>query len=639
MARNSQSLFESVDNVTVFKSDGIGLTHSLPQDDGTLATTKSAAECMPNYDNRIVGGEHATPILLVDKMTTHEGSSNGSASVSVGPGDLSRKLLTMRRKLVLNMKQFLTLPKRRFGNTPFESDLLHFVSIREGYEKFRDGLNELKDSEALKQLIENVADSYESCVKLFKQCESRFNKPLAHETILDDLGGDDDELEPCDSASQITSHRSVTSATSSVLKRIELERKKAELRNLEELSKLKLRKAELRAKRAQAQAEAEAERAEAEIEEAETLARLRLENANLEAEEKILACSSQSGSDMRTFSKIKSSVGPRLPSVKDKISHVKPKQVHSRRGGEMKLENPFSKVSGNEVTNRIFTQEPVVDAPNLNLAYVADLLETKPHVLTAKLKPVKDYRENTQTNSANAYHDAPVGRPAFNKRNMHNISQNNEIRGDENTYYSSRGRTNGTVESSEVALHTYLERQGRNEYINLASQIGYDGTNSAFIFYENRIRRLMDESPYDDRKLEVLRASCTGQPREMVNLFCVPMKNVSTSTRIEKALDRLRQRYGVSGGLTSEPKIIAIRNGPKVLSDLNSLKMYNEDLNTLEIFAMAHDEVEKLSGQLFLDTASRLPHVLKQRYLDYLNKKRIIFESSRVRVSSRFRGK
>ena len=127
------------------------------------------------------------------------------------------------------------------------------------------------------------------------------------------------------------------------------------MRNLEELSKLKLRTAELREKRAEAEAanakakaeaesikaKAEAEQAEAEIEEAETLARLRLENANLEAEEKILACSSQSGSDMRTLSKIKSSVGPRLPSVKDKFSYVKPKQVHSRRGGEMKLENPF----------------------------------------------------------------------------------------------------------------------------------------------------------------------------------------------------------------------------------------------------------------------------------------------------------
>ena len=115
-------------------------------------------------------------------------------------------------------------------------------------------------------------------------------------------------------------------------------------------------------------------------------------------------------------------------------------------------------------------------------------------------------------NSADAYRDVPVGRPAFNKRNMRNdkpISQNNEIRSDENNY-SSRGHTNSMAESSEVALHTYLERQGRNEYINLASQIGYDSTNSAFIFYQNQIRRLMGESPYDDRKLKVLRASCTG---------------------------------------------------------------------------------------------------------------------------------
>ena len=51
--------------------------------------------------------------------------------------------------------------------------------------------------------------------------------------------------------------------------------------------------------------------------------------------------------------------------------------------------------------------------------------------------------------------------------------------------------------------------------------------------------------------------------------------------------------------------------------------MYNENLHTLEIFAMAHNKVEMLSGQLFLDTASHLPHALKQRYLDYLNKKRL----------------
>ena len=89
---------------------------------------------------------------------------------------------------------------------------------------------------------------------------------------------------------------------------------------------------------------------------------------------------------------------------------------------------------------------------------------------------------------------------------------------------------------------TYLDRQGRNEYITLASQISYDGSNIAFVFYENQIRRLMNESPYEERRLEVLRASCVGQLRKMVNLFCAPLKNMTTTQRIEKALDRLRQR-------------------------------------------------------------------------------------------------
>ena len=78
------------------------------------------------------------------------------------------------------------------------------------------------------------------------------------------------------------------------------------------------------------------------------------------------------------------------------------------------------------------------------------------------------------------------------------------------------------------------------------------------------------------------------------------MRCLSTPQRIETALDRLRQRYGVSGGLTSEPQIISIRHGPKVVFTSASLKSFNEDLNTLKVFAYAHDEAEKLSGQLLL---------------------------------------
>ena len=98
---------------------------------------------------------------------------------------------------------------------------------------------------------------------------------------------------------------------------------------------------------------------------------------------------------------------------------------------------------------------------------------------------------------------------------------------------------------------------------------------------------------------------------------------MSTSQRIEKAIDRLRQRYWVSGELSTEPQIIAIRNGPKVIFNSASLKSFNEDLNTLKIFAYAHDEVEKLPGQLLLDVANRLPGVLKRQYLDCLEQRRL----------------
>ena len=130
----------------------------------------------------------------------------------------------------------------------------------------------------------------------------------------------------------------------------------------------------------------------------------------------------------------------------------------------------------------------------------------------------------------------------------------------------------------------------------------------------------MDESPYPERRFEVLRASCVGQPWEMVNLFFAAMKSLSTSQRIEKAFDRLRQRYSVPSGLTSEPKIIEIRNGSKITLNSTSLKQFNEELNTLEVFAYAHDQIDKLLGQLLLDVANRLPVLLKRRYLDYLTK-------------------
>ena len=169
-------------------------------------------------------------------------------------------------------------------------------------------------------------------------------------------------------------------------------------------------------------------------------------------------------------------------------------------------------------------------------------------------------------------------------------------------------------------MRTYLDLQSRSKFVDFAFQIGCDGKNMTFVFYENQIRKLMDENPCNESIPEVLRASCVDQLREIVNLFLAPMKNMSTSQRIEKTLDRLQQRYGVSNGLTTEPKVIAIRNGPKVTFNVVSLKTFNDDLKILKIFAYAYDEVEKPLGKLLLDTAGRLPSVFTQRCLDYLAK-------------------
>ena len=56
------------------------------------------------------------------------------------------------------------------------------------------------------------------------------------------------------------------------------------------------------------------------------------------------------------------------------------------------------------------------------------------------------------------------------------------------------------------------------------------------------------QSPSRKRKLELLRSSCVGLQREMVNLFCASMKSM----------------IRVAARFTSEPKLKAVRHGLKV---------------------------------------------------------------------------
>jgi len=69
------------------------------------------------------------------------------------------------------------------------------------------------------------------CAKAFKQCELRLDRHSGEPLSMDCEEG---EVEPSDSASQVSEQRSVMSNSSAVMRRIELECKKAELRNFEE---------------------------------------------------------------------------------------------------------------------------------------------------------------------------------------------------------------------------------------------------------------------------------------------------------------------------------------------------------------------------------------------------------------------
>ena len=402
---------------------------------------------------------------------------------------------------------------------------------------------------------------------------------------------------------------SIVSKKSDLAQQIEFERKRTEIESIEEITKA--RKARLLA----------------EAEEAESLAKLRLEKANLEAEEKLAAF--EGSSILSTSTKIKSFSSSRSRARRN-ISNLRVKSENAA-----KLEH---------CAEQRIEPEPLPVKPKIPIVRkrLVKTTELKPHEVMNRLNDLclnDMVPENVQIFGSRDWQTTAsrqvsgVNVNPFNQLNENRENVNEKTSNPVKNYMAShmkvksesgshelpqRPQVNEVANNNDLILRTYLDRQGRNEYITLASQIGYDGNNIAFVFYENQIRRLMSESPFEERRLEVLRASCVGQPREMVNLFCVPMKNMSTSRRIEKALDRLRQRYGVSGGLTSEPKVMAVRNGPKVSFTSTSLKLFNEDLNTLEVFAYAHDEVEKLSGQLLIDTANRLPSLLKRRYLDYL---------------------
>ena len=239
-----------------------------------------------------------------EKLTDLEGNRVKPDAVNAGATETGlvaatapRKLLTVHRRLMLDTKRLIKSLESCETKREFDFESRKFNLLKSEYENFCYSVSELKDVE-LNQLLSEIADKFEKCVNLFETVKDKFcdkNKPF-NESEND---CDDDDMGPADSVSLIAaSSTSVTSSKSSIVKQIELERRRSELQVLEDLARSRKTKVEAQAKAAEAKAKAEAGAAAAvaAAEEEETLAKLRLEAIELEAEEKRIACGSEAGS-------------------------------------------------------------------------------------------------------------------------------------------------------------------------------------------------------------------------------------------------------------------------------------------------------------------------------------------------------
>ena len=515
-------------------------------------------------DNKFKSPEEAKPASLAcdasdaqvgDPVDLAVGGGTGGANGLISDkGNIPRKLLTTHRTLIVDLTMLSKQFERCNSQEKFEELSSKFDALRMAYNKYHANLQQLTEFSTLHQLTDRIVEVYENCYFSYDECYMQLNKRFH------------DEVEASDSVYQTAKS---TSTSSKLARRIDLDQKLAEL-------KLAAVLAEAREAKMLAEADARAEKAE-------TLAKLRLEEARVEAEQKVISCSERGSSVAAS----------RRSRATRKLLRDLTGSVTRASKAKLGLDNGFSKASKKPLKLRVASASATRSQTSNKTLLTQREISTEDDARYDRTRSwVHDVTKRT-VQAANTIPKMPIET-------------------------SLRVPGPSPVDHTASAVHNYLERQGRNEYINLASQIAYNGNNLAFVFFENQIRKLMVESPHEERRLEVLRASCVGQPREMVNLFFALFKSMSTSERIERALDRLRQRYGVSGFL-SEPKVLEIGNGAKVTHTVSSLKSFNEDLNTLEVFSYVHGKVDKLSEQLLLDGANRLPGSLKRRYIDYLD--------------------
>ena len=160
----------------------------------------------------------------------------------------------------------------------------------------------------------------------------------------------------------------------------------------------------------------------------------------------------------------------------------------------------------------------------------------------------------------------------------------------------------------------------RKDFLDEAVLIGYNGTNMPYIMLYNQIMNFLNRLYYSDRKLALLRAACVRTAAQTIAYLILDTPGCKDNIKINMALNRLAQRFGVSGGFLNQPEVRKIRSAPKMSNtSVVAWRAFKDELIHCFVFVHSYKQPGQLESRFVVDLARRLPIYAKQRFLDYLN--------------------
>ena len=135
---------------------------------------------------------------------------NGGVVSTVAGGSIPRKLLTTHRTLLVELKRCAAALSACKTEDNFLTESINFCSQRAAYESFLDALKALKNDKLFYEWSGDLTVTFQKCSKTYETCKRLFCDGSDIKSAVDEpVCSNDSDVEPCDSASQVTSRYSL----------------------------------------------------------------------------------------------------------------------------------------------------------------------------------------------------------------------------------------------------------------------------------------------------------------------------------------------------------------------------------------------------------------------------------------------